>query len=288
MSETSKRGLTRHKNIVFRRNHAQLEQTIKMLKSSGQRFDVLHSSYSTSIEFEDKKKILYTTFSYRDKVFQASRCIVKDLKENPLADVIRGQEWPKINFDSKNGWEPKKCKAVINIDISKAYASCLLNSGLIKPNTFQFLNSLRKYERLPAVGMIAKRGIVYRYNQGECISFDKVEGEWTQIFFYIIAQVNSVMQDCQRIAGKDYCFHWVDGIFVDHRIDKQKLKDIELCLEDAGYSYKYEKCENFSAYRDGDKVHVSMTKNDEPKNYCFRDPNFMRNYLEMLERIRLE
>lgn len=288
MKETSKRGSTRHKNIVFRRNHNQLEQTIKMLKTSGIRFDVLHSSYSTKIEFEDGKKILYTTFDYRDKVFQASRCIVKDLKENPLADEIRGQDWPKVNFDSKNGWQPKKCKAVINIDISKAYASCLLNSGLIKPNTFQFLNSLRKYERLPAVGMIAKRGIVYRYNGGECVSFDKVEGEWTQIFFYIIAQVNSVMQDCKRIAGDDFCFYWVDGIFVDHRIDKHKLNDIELCLQDAGYSYKYEKCENFSAYRDEDKVYVSMIKNDEPKNYCFRDPNFMRNYRDMLERIRMQ
>ena len=246
--------------MKFKRSFDLVEGTIEGLKKSGCKFNVLHSSYSTMIEFPDEgKKIKYTTYNYRDKVFQASRCILKDLEANPLAREIASMQWDKNNFDSKNGWNPKEIEAVLNIDISKAYA------GLISFKTFSFLNSLKKHERLPAVGMIAKRQVLYRYNNGECVSFDKVESEWSNIFFYIISQVNSVMRDCQMLSGEYFCFYWVDGIFVDHKIDKQALKDIETCLQDAGYKYKYEKVESFKAGRNHDKIYIKMVKNGEEK-----------------------
>lgn len=286
MKPTLKHTLTPRKTMSFKRTYGLVESTIRALKTSGHKFNVYHSAYSTTIEFPDeKKKIKYTTYNYRDKVFSASRCIIKDLKENPIAHQVKEMQWDKTNFASRNGWNPKTVKEVINIDISKAYASCLLNSGLISQKTFSFLNSLKKHERLPAVGMIARRQILYRYNQGECISFDKVESEWNNIFFFIISQVNSVMRDCQMIAGDYFCFYWVDGIFVDKRIDKQSLQEIELCLQDAGYKYKYEKVENFKAWRHEDKVHVQMIKNGEEKKYCWRDVNFKNNYREMLEKL---
>lgn len=293
MNETLRRGTTprkkKMKTMVFRRNHSQLEATIKILKRNNTRFDIHHSSYSTKIHFPDTdEKIMYTTYNYRDVVFTASRSIIKDLEANPLAHEVAQLNWSTKNFDSKNGWQPNRCDAVINIDISKAYASCLLNSGLITEKTFRFLNSLKKHERLPAVGMIAKRSVVYRYNDGECVSFGQVNGKWTNVFFYIIAQVTEIMNECKRIAGDYFCFYWVDGIFIDHRIDKQTLAQIELCLQDGGFKYKYEKCENFKAHRDSDKVYVSMVKNGEPKNYCFRDANLSNNFRDVLERIRNE
>jgi hypothetical protein len=289
MKQTLKRTLTRPKTFKLKRSFELVEATIRGLKNANTKFNVYHSTYSTTIEFPDKgEKIHYTTYNYRNKVFQASRCIVKNLSENPLAHQIKEIIWNQNNFGSKNGWNPKECKEVINIDISKAYASCLYNSGLISEQTFSFLNSLKKHERLPAVGMIAKRQVVYRYNEGECISFDKVQGEWSNIFFYIIHQVNSVMRDCQMIAGDYFCFYWVDGIFIDKRIDKQTLQEIELCLQDAGYKYKYEKVENFKAFRDRDKIHVNMVKNGEPKNYVFKDTNFAQNFHEMLNMISAE
>lgn len=290
MTQTLKRTSTREKKTFrFKRSFDLVESTIRTLKSANTKFNVFHSTYSTTIEFPDeKRKMTYTTYNYNDNVFMASRCIVKDLKENPIATQIKEMTWNKNNFGSQNGWNPKNCKEVINIDISKAYASCLLNSGLITERTFAFLNRLKKHERMPAVGMIAKRQVIYRYNEGECIGFDKVQGEWSNIFFYVISQVNSVMRDCQMLAGEHFCFYWVDGIFIDKRIDKQSLKEIELCLQDAGYKYKYEKVENFRAYRVDEKIHVNMIKNGEEKNYCFKDTNFSSNFHEMLNQIAIE
>ena len=275
--------------ITFGRNHKQIEHTIKVLKKSKARFDVQHSSYSTSIVFPDSgNKILYKLFNYRDAVFSASRAIVSDLEKNPIAHQLREMNFLTNNFGTKNGWETKRCKAVINIDISKAYASCLLNSGLISHRTFQFLNSLKKHERLPAVGMIAKRAVVYRYNDGECVSFDTQTGKWSNIFYYIVQQVNSIMKDCQFIAGDFFCFYWVDGIFMDANIDKKTLREVEQCLQDAGYKYKYEHVIDFEAWREADKVFVKMIKNGEPKQYCYRDPNFASNFKNVLKAISEE
>jgi hypothetical protein len=290
MTQTLKRTLTRPKKTMkFKRSFDLVEGTIRALKSANAKFNVYHSAYSTTIEFPDEgRRMTYTTYNYRDKVFGASRCIVKDLTDNPIAHQIKNMTWSTNNFGSKNGWNPKDCKEVINIDISKAYASCLHNSGLISQRTFDFLNSLKKHERLPAVGMIAKRQVLYRYNEGDCVSFDKVTSEWSNIFFYVINQVNSCMRDCQMLAGEHFCFYWVDGIFVDKRIDKQSLAEIELCLQDAGYKYKYEKVENFRAYRVEEKIYVNMVKNGEEKQYVFKDTNFASNYHEMLNTIASE
>lgn len=273
---------------MFRRNAAQLQTTIHTLNAQGIDFDLFHSSYSTKIVYtETDQTILYGQYNYRDKVFAASRSIIKDLTNNPLAKEVASQTWPKQNFDSKRGWEAKKCKAVINLDITKAYATCLLNANLISQRTFNFLNSLKKHERLPAVGMIAKRSIVYRYRQGECVSYGLDTGEWHNIFMYIIWQVNEVMQRCAHAAGDYFTFYWVDGIFIDHKIDKQRLANVEQILQDAGFAYKYEKVVNFKAYRKEDRVYISMNKNGEEKNYCYKDPSMARNYREMLDNMRI-
>jgi hypothetical protein len=272
--------------ITFGRNHNQIEITIKALNKAKARFDIHHSSYSTQIVFPDTgQKTLFKTFNYRNAVFAISRAIIKDLEANPVAEELRQMNFLTNNFATKNGWQPKRCKKVLNIDISKAYASCLLNSGLITAKTFRYLNSLKKHERLPAVGMIAKRSVVYRYNDGECVSFDTQTGKWSNIFYYVVQQVNSIMQDCQMIAGEHFCFYWVDGIFVDAKIDKQTLKELEQCLQDAGYKYKYENVENFEAWREAEKIFVKMIKNGEPKQYCYRDPNFGSNFRQVLQDI---
>jgi hypothetical protein len=277
------------KSMKFKRTVAHLEAMIKAYNSAGARFDVVHSAYSTAINFpETKQSIKFTTFNYRDKVFAASRAIIKDLESNPLAHEIVKMQWQLNNFDSRNGWNTNHCKAVINIDISKAYATCLLNSGLISQKTFDFLNELKKHERLPAVGMIAKRAVLYRYNAGECVSFEQINAKWTNIFFYVVNQINEIMKDCEAIAGEHFCFYWVDGIFLDHGIDKQTLQELENYLWDSGFKFKYEKVENFHAWREEEKIFVNMVKNGEAKSYCYRDPNFARNYRTLLESLSNE
>jgi hypothetical protein len=90
------------------------------------------------------------------------------------------------------------------------------------------------------------------------------------------------------IAGDFFCFYWVDGIFMDADIDKQTLREVEQCLQDAGYNYKYEHVVDFEAWREADKIFVKMIKNGEPKQYCYRDPNFASNFREVLKAISEE
>lgn len=270
-------------NVVFRSVES-VNNRIDYLKRRGIPFKVYSSQYSTVIE-SNGQKIRYVTQVYENKVFMASRMLQTDIKESEKLDSILEGFWNTKNYDSMPGLEPKSYGRVINIDISGAYPQCLKNHKLSNDRSFQFLMDLKKKERLPAIGMIAKRTIVYEYEGGECVNVYEENGKYQKVFQFIVYQINQVMTACKEIAGDFYIMHWVDGIFLLKNTPKEVIYRIEDVLRAAQYNYKFEKIDSFVVVRDDQNISIEMTKNGTEKRYKFIDNNMLNLYNRIAQRL---
>jgi len=260
------------------------ESIIKQYKEAGLDFTVKHSNYNTQIiGGESTLKFIQTEHSIR--VFVAYNKIVKDLKQSDRTVEILQGEWSTENFDSKNGLKPCSYKTVLNLDITSAYPYCLWINKLISEDTFNYLMKLPKNERLPAIGMIAKKSVWIEYKKGKATDWDLKQGEYGNIFFFIIQQITDLMAWAAEIAGDDFLFYWVDGIFLKPSISKKKLQEITGIFAEQGYYYKYENVKNFSVVRDNDKLFINMIKNGEEKPYTMYDKNLARNFTKVLQHL---
>lgn len=260
------------------------ESIIRQYKEAGIDFQVKHSNYNTQIiGKESVMKFIQT--EHHTRVFVAYNKIVKDLKAAERTVEILQGEWSTENFDSKNGLKPCSYKTVLNLDITSAYPYCLFINKLITLDTFNYLMQLPKSERLPAIGMIAKKSVWIDYKNGKAESWDLKAGEYANIFFFVIQQITDLMAWAAEIAGNDFLFYWVDGIFLKPTISKKKLQQITGIFAEQGYYYKYENVKNFSVVRENDKLFINMIKNGEEKPYTMYDKNLARNFTKVLQQL---
>ena len=260
------------------------ESIIKQYKEAGLDFQVKHSNYNTQI-IGQESVIKFIQTEHSIKVFIAYNKIVADLKKSDKTVEILQGEWSTENFDSKNGLKPCSYKTVLNLDITSAYPYCLFINKLICLDTFNYLMALPKNERLPAIGMIAKKSVWIDYQKGKATTWDVKTGEYANIFFFVIQQITDLMAWAADIAGEDFLFYWVDGIFLKPTISKKKLQEITGIFAEQGYYYKYENVKNFSVVRENDKLYINMIKNGDEKPYTMYDKNLARNFTKVLQQL---
>jgi hypothetical protein len=269
---------------TYYKNPSLQESIIRYYKEKQLNFVVKHSNYNTQIiGSEATLKFIQTEHPIR--VFVAYNKIVKDLKESPKTVEILQGEWSTDNFDSRNGLKPAFYKKILNLDISSAYPYCLWINKLITQDTFNYLMAMPKTERLPAIGMIAKKSVWITYTAGKADSWELKEGFYANIFFYVIQQITDLMAWAAEIAGDSFLFYWVDGIFLKPSIPKKKLDEITRIFSEQGYYFKYEKVENCNIVRDGDKLLINMIKNGQEKPYQMYDKNLARNFTKVLQQL---
>ena len=268
---------------AFYRDGKTLQTWMQFLIESKQDFSVRSSTYSTTITLPNGNKLKFFKNKYEDHVFIANKMILKDMKEKKNVDQILSGDYKKINYDSKNGLEPFQGTNIINIDITSAYATTLANHGLITKKTFDFIQKLKKFERLPAIGMLARKSMVFTYQQGTCVDTEIDLSKDAQVFYFLIQKVEEAMQEAKAIADEFYLFHWVDGIFIDGNIDKKKLAQIENVFKKYNYAIKYEQIDYLKIWREDDDIWVDMLKNGEQKLFSFIDRNLQKNVTALLE-----
>lgn len=268
---------------AFYRDGKTLKNWMEFLIETKQDFSVRSSTYSTTITLPNGNKLKFFKNKYDDRVFIANKLILKDMKTKNNLDEITNGDFKKVNYDSKNGLEPFRAKECINIDISSAYATTLANHGLISKKTFDFIQKLKKFERLPAIGMLARKSMVFTYVEGKCVDTDIDLSKDAQVFYFLIQKVEEAMQAARVIADDHYLFHWVDGIFLDSSIDEKKLKQIENVFKKYNYEIKYEKIEDIHIWRENDDIWVDMIKNGDHKVFSFIDRNMQKNVTSLLE-----
>ena len=269
------------------RNPQFIKNLIELYKKEGVNFKVKHSTYNTEIH-TDLNIQKFITHEFDQRVFFAFSMIQGDLtKSQNLNKVLQGQ-WKKTNYDSQNGLPNVSYKKAINLDITSAYPYCLYINGLISEKTFNFLMRLPKNERLPAIGMTAKKNTVITYEKGKATTWDYNEHKYAQVFYFVINQITDLMEWAKDIAGDSFLFYWVDGIFLKPSVSKEKLMQIEAIFKEQGYYYKYEKVENLELKRVEDMIEISMLKKGEAKVYKFVDRNLSKNFFQLLKNLANE
>lgn len=269
-------------SVVFRSVES-VNNRIDYLKRRGIKFKVYSSQYSTVIE-ANNQKIRYVTQVYENRVFMCSKMLQSHLKDSDIDYILNGS-WNTKNYDSMPGLKPGNYGKVINIDISGAYPNCLKNHGLTNERVYDFLMELGKKERLPAIGMIAKKTMVYEYESGECINVYEENGKYQKVFQFLVYQINQLMEKAKQIAGKYYLMHWVDGIFLERFTPKDIIVDIEKVLKEGNYKYKFEKVDKFEIIRKDQNIEIVMRKNGVNKQYKFIDNNMLNLYNRIAKRL---
>jgi len=254
----------------FARQTDPIKNYITLLRNNQYDFTIRHGTYTTTIITSHGEK-KFITNDYPTKVFIAGNMIKRDVKLSPYSTEILCSKHSKANFSHYQKLQPLKANRVLNIDISKAYATCLRNSGLIQPQTFDYLNTLKKEQRLPCVGFLAKSHCDWVYQKGECTDIITFQSDTAEIFFYLIHQIDQLMRSVEYILGKYFYFYWVDGVFFDYETPKHLVRQVEHLISEMGYHYKYEMVENFSLTKAKNIFTISMIKNDIPKTYTFSD-----------------
>jgi len=250
----------------LKRTPTNIQFQINLLNKLKIPFEVQNGTYTTTI-ITPHKKTRYMMNEYSSRVFKVASMIKSDVLNSEKAQKIMESKFFKTNFGFSQNPISYRSTKVLNIDISSAYATCLINEGLISLKTYEALKRLPKTERLPCVGMIATSHTKYIYEGGECVDVKSFRAETAPVFFYLIDKINYVMRNIEFLLGKKYIFHWVDGVFFDYKTDPKIIKEIEDYLVSQGYEYKYENVENFSVDVDDRKVNIAMIKNGISKQY---------------------
>lgn len=259
--------------MQFQRESQAMKQLTTLLRDAGKKFTVRHGTYTTTLE-TDAGKRKFMTHNFAERVFIAAKMIRRDVLQSEVAAQIMNSQHSKMNFGHREEIKPFSEKEVLNIDISSAYATTLWLSGMITEPTFNYLQSLRKEERLPAIGMLAKSAVVFNYEDGKCKEINVSRQDTHQIFFYLIEEVNLVMQSIAWELGRHYYFHWVDGVFFSRQTPRNLVGRVEEILADRGYRFKYENVTDFQLKRNRHGLYtISMNKNGEHKVYQFHQTN---------------
>lgn len=270
------------KTNSFPRSKKIIDTQIKNLIEMGWDFVLQHGTYTTKI-IKPQGKIVFSTIKFRNKVFVASAMVKRDALKTELGQEIMKNKHLKTNYANSDSLKSYKADKVLNIDIKGAYASCLYLHDLITYETFEYLCALKKDERLPAVGLLAKSHIKYHYSQGKCIKVEPYRAETAEIFFFLIQQIDCVMRDVKWILGDDFIYYWVDGVFFKETTPHKKIQAVMDYLASLGYNYTYEMCDNFSFSKKNGQCKISLLKGDTRKEWNFKDSNaedgMIKNYL---------
>jgi hypothetical protein len=259
-----------------------IKKIVQMYKDMKLDFCIKNSSYSTIIETETNQ-VRFITNNYSNAVFMAAQKIKSDVTKSDLGKSIMAGHYSTSNYDSANGQPDGKWDKIINIDITSAYATCLLNSKLISKETYLFLQKIPKTERLPAMGMLARNQLIINFEKGEPVSNERFTADTAQIFFYIISEINKMMQTVMQMAGDHFLFYWVDGVFLKQDIPVKLLDQIENVFLYKNYAVKYESVKDLEWKREEDSVVITMNKNGESKRYAFKDRNYSKNFDALMQ-----
>lgn len=192
-----------------------LNRTEKILndisKNEG-KYILEQTNYTDTIIDQSGNKIIIAPSFTANKTFIASKKIISDFeKSNIVIDEI-----PKsaINYYKFREQEFFYDKAIL-IDINAAYPTALFLNGIITENTFDYLMSLKKIQRLKAIGMLASQKFIYEFENGECINLRKSEkNKNAEIYFLASYEIGEILEKCSGLNKSDFLFYWFDGIYI--------------------------------------------------------------------------
>lgn len=258
-----------------------IDKQIELMNTMGWDFILQHGTYTSKMHTPNGI-ITFTTIQFSNKVFVAANKVKTDCLNTEIGQKIMRTKHLKKNYANTNLHDHIEVPICFNIDIKGAYASCLYNSGLITLPTYDYLLTLNKDERLPAVGMLAKSHIKYFYEGGKCVRVVPFRAETSELFFFLIQKIDEIMREIKWILGKYFIFYWVDGVFFSWDTPDKLIDKVKDYLTSLNYKFTMIDVHNFEYKNDGSQCVVKMHKDNEDKVYQFRSSNADDEYFKRL------
>lgn len=203
---------------------------------------------------------------------EVKRHIIKNGLQNPYRDRFTTPESRKnikYFFYNKTLKPGQELNDLLNIDLTAAYwqtakkfglfdgAPHLYEQGLSWEKAIKRLhgskelreerllemirtgksNAIRKQVRLTAIGSLAKKKRIYKFDGKKQVELPTKRSEKTEFLWDVICEhVGNLLCQVAKSCGKDFVFFWVDGIY----IKPQSRNKVEQLFKKAGYSWKIE------------------------------------------------
>lgn len=181
----------------------------------------------------EKKNVLLSNEILSTKIFIATNKIKKDISEQGIYfeklsanDIYFFDKYPKEGLF-------ENC---FLIDLTNAYPTALFNMGVIKKETFDYINTLKKIDKLRAIGSLATRKIIreYEFDKLKSINQEAIKNEGFA-YFYAAHKIGEVMQAAERKAKETHLFTWFDGIYLK---SKEHATEIIKEINNLGFNCK--------------------------------------------------
>jgi hypothetical protein len=153
---------------------------------------------------------------------------------------------------------------IYQVDITNCYPSILYNEELIDIETYNYIQTLDKKDKLAAIGMMAKRHNVFNFDNGKIISFKVESSNYSDYFFYCVQRTFEIINETKQIINEDYLFSWVDAIYFSSFDNISKIQNY--LKRNFNLKSKVLELNNFSVELKKDFFHVRYIK-DGKKTY---------------------
>ena len=276
----------KHKTQKLAFDFTEIRASIDFLEKNKIPYNLTLSNYTTAIECEYYSR-QYLAKKQSLKVFAAFNKIKNDLI-NWSANEKPEIEPQDLKYFDHNLRESLKFVNIYATDIKSAYATVLKNDYFIQESTFEYINSLKKDERLACVGMLAGKKEHFNFD-GENLNYTgTTKSEFTPYFHYCIWKTSQIMETVKKQLYNDgnlksCLFYWVDCLYlwIDEREKVAKI------LDELGYQYKQEILYDMEITEHKNHFQVEYYKNKKdilnqlikPKTLNFPKPQTIRENL---------
>lgn len=230
------------------RSQGTATEFIEQLKKLKKDFTVKMTSNSTEVVYNGMK-FLYSLTEFQKKhlgLFMKMKSrVTKAIKEKGIIvpEVRHAKYFDCAQFRPLGKGEHLTYNNVLELDINKAYYRVLYNLGYIEEDFYLECINLPKKIRLALVGSLATQKSIFNYEKG--ILIEPEDGNYVtknevlrKVFFQLVSEVDEALTVFQKLAGENFIFYWVDGIYLKEyetlNFDKKILENkynIEFSIE---------------------------------------------------------
>ena len=222
-------------------------------------FELTLSTYTTRFSLPDAE-FVFMLECINESCFSAYHKVKTDVLKKPLPKV---NQRDIIYFVSHI--VPMDLPIVYATDIKSAYANVLFNDGYLSLDTFSYLQTVRKPDRLASIGMLAGHKTTYYFTKGKCQYSSDDFSENSDYFFYCVKRTNAIMNECKRAIEPYFLLTWVDCIYYT---SVECRPEIERVLRDNNLNFSHFELHNFKALDKGKDCLLSYNK-DGVNTYFF-------------------
>ena len=235
-------------------------------KENEKDFTLKRTGYTVTLDSKRVKYLITSTIG-GGELFKAANKIKKDVKNsNFIIDIAPKNTifYYSVNKSIQTG--TTIYDKLYNIDITSAYATVLLNNNIITKETYNYLRTISKPNRLKAVGMLATQTAIYEFINGMPISFKiKSIPDQRNIFLFCCYEIGRIMDEISIAIGKDFIFYWVDGIYFKNEKNKEIIQNI---LNNYNYKHTFEQLNNFEIINKLNYIDINFDRKEKRKKFC--------------------